>query len=177
MFLTALLQRFYVWPPASVADKPIVFVPESQFRRLHQEIQDKLPECEHEIPETLVEHGFVVQFPDHPALRPRFLGRSSTRDEYNEMQNKIPHKSKDTLSVDVGPPDDRSLAAFKRTIEAAIEATKAKSKHAKAKKKEDRVQRQQVMTRQLKRTERYLGLRPRREKGEWRHRRTQKYKS
>ena len=58
--------------------------------------------------------------------------------------------------------DDRSFAAFKRKIEASIEVGKHKSKAAKEKKKNERVVQKKGWCAQLKRAQRYLGVRPRR---------------
>jgi len=59
-------------------------------------------------------------------------------------------------------PTDRSFKAFKEKMEAALDASKNKSKASKAKKQGERVQQKQKWCRELKRTQRYLGLRPRR---------------
>lgn len=56
--------------------------------------------------------------------------------------------------------DKPTLEAFKAKIEEAIVLNKAKSKAAKAKRKEQRVTSQQNWGRLFKRTQRYLGLRP-----------------
>jgi len=66
---------------------------------------------------------------------------------------------------EVPPPDQRSLEAFKAMIEEAMELNKAKNKATKAKKNEQRMLKQQNMGKQLKRTQRYLGLRPKRDDG------------
>ena len=58
--------------------------------------------------------------------------------------------------------DDRSFAAFKKKIEASIEAGKNKSKAAKEKKRSERVVQKKGWCAQLKRAQRYLGVRPRR---------------
>jgi len=50
-------------------------------------------------------------------------------------------------------------------MEEAMELNKAKNKATKAKKNEQRMLKQQNMGKQLKRTLRYLGLRPKRDDG------------
>ena len=60
----------------------------------------------------------------------------------------------------VGLEDDRSFNAFKAKMEAAVQATKNKSKASKEKKKVERVYQKGRLCSQLKRTQRYLGLRP-----------------
>lgn len=58
------------------------------------------------------------------------------------------------------PPEDK-VAYFKEKMEAAVDATKQKSKAAREKRKEERAVKQQDMGRAFKRAQRYLGLRPR----------------
>ena len=58
--------------------------------------------------------------------------------------------------------DERSFAAFKKKIEASIEAGKNRSKSAKEKRKNERVIMKKGWCAQLKRAQRYLGVRPRR---------------
>ena len=62
-------------------------------------------------------------------------------------------------------PDNRSLEAFRKIVEECIELNKQKSKQSKAKRREERIAQQQFMGKQFKRAQRYLGLRPKYEKG------------
>lgn len=110
------------------------------------------------IPVNAEDTGLVVNFNLHPSLRPRMLGRSNTRDEFNALENKAVEFED---ASEMYPPDQRSLKAFKANMEAALEATKNKNKAAKDRKREEKVVKQQDMGRQFKRAQRYLGLRPR----------------
>lgn len=67
-----------------------------------------------------------------------------------------------TLSYEkkAAAPDDRSLEAFRRIFEECMESQKQKSKQTKAAKKASRIAQQQFIGKQLKRSQRYLGLRP-----------------
>ena len=56
--------------------------------------------------------------------------------------------------------DDRSFVAFKKKIEASIDVGKHKSKAAKEKRKNERVVQKKGWFAQLKRAQRYLGIRP-----------------
>jgi hypothetical protein len=58
------------------------------------------------------------------------------------------------------PLDAETLEAFRQMIDDAWEVTKNKSKASKEKKRVDRMKKQKVFTDQLKRAQRYLGLRP-----------------
>ena len=155
---------FYVWPPVSISDKAIIFVSTDQVQQLLDEINENIPPL-HLTINSLSDKGLVLDFPDHPTLRPRYLGCSNSKEDFEDLQVDMPTKSQQTSlrGQNYGNPDGRSLEAFKQTIEAAMEANKNKNKNTKAKKKEDRIQKQQVMVKQLKRTERYLGLRPKSE--------------
>ena len=78
--------------------------------------------------------GFLVEFPDDGTPRPRFLGLSTSKKTFDNMESKVPARD---------PHDnipDRSLLAYKAKIEAAIRATKNKATNAKARKMAARIQ-------------------------------------
>ena len=56
-------------------------------------------------------------------------------------------------------PDDRSIMAFRAKIQALAEAAKGKKTASKEKSKLDRVARQQSWSHEIKRVQRYLGIR------------------
>ena len=58
--------------------------------------------------------------------------------------------------------EDRSFAAFKAKMEAAVQATRNKTKSQKERKKKERVTQKQAWCAQLQRAQCYLGVRPRR---------------
>jgi hypothetical protein len=62
-------------------------------------------------------------------------------------------------------PDDRSTEAFRAMVENSIAANKAKNKAGKEARRVARVEKQKDMGEQLKRAQRYLGVRPRKEMG------------
>lgn len=70
------------------------------------------------------------------------------------------------------PPDgcssamDRSFDAFRKKMEAAVDATRKKNKASKAKKRETQIKKQQDWCRSLKRLQCYLGLLPRYNRGD-----------
>ena len=110
------------------------------------------------------EVGFLLRFSDDHTPRPRYLGRCISKMEFDKLESMIPDETfKPEGHSGMPKPTDRSLAAFRTKIELALDATKTKSKASRAKKKEERVRRQQAWARQIKRTQRYLGLRQRRE--------------
>lgn len=60
------------------------------------------------------------------------------------------------------PVVDRSFAAFKLKMEAAVQATRRKSKASKGKRQREQIQKLKDWCRAVKRTQCYMGLRPRR---------------
>src|SRR5262249_34311839 len=91
----------------------------------------------------------------------RFLGTSTSKYHFEEMQRQIPSP----MAVDYGPSCrglaeiDRSWEAFRDKMQLAIDATKRKSKANKDKKRQIRLQTHLGWLKQLKRAQRYLGLR------------------
>lgn len=76
-------------------------------------------------------------------------------------QRRVPPPSYKAPGEPVLPSADKpTIEAYKAMIEETIQLNKAKSKAAKAKRKEQRITHQQNWGRLLKRTQRYLGLRP-----------------
>ncbi|KAJ9668170.1 hypothetical protein H2201_001599 [Coniosporium apollinis] len=155
---------YYVWPTEGCSSqKPLILVSERQVQEFLDEINASFPNIEVKIEDYQREEGLVINFPDHPRCRPRYLGRSTSRDQYDTMAADAPLVTfKPAGEGDVSPPEERTLEAFKQMIEDAIELNKTKKKAEKARKKEARVVQQQNWGRQLKRTQRYLGLRPQR---------------
>jgi len=101
--------------------------------------------------------GLVIVFDDHPDLRPKWLGRSNTRDDHDILVSSIRPSE---MSADPPPSADK-VQTFQEYMEAAADATRQKNKALKVKKKEDRFVKQQDMGRAFKRAQRYLGLHPR----------------
>ncbi|CAI6329073.1 unnamed protein product [Periconia digitata] len=148
---------YYVWDIEE--SKPLILVGESQFSHLLQEINTAL-DLSLRITDYQQEEGLVGRFPDHPRCQPRYLGRSHSREEYNNLTNSVPN----TMARPAGealPPSmaDRTLEDFKEMIEDMWEQTKAKNKATKERKKVERLAKQRMFADQFKRAQRYLGLR------------------
>lgn len=112
------------------------------------------------IPGNAEDTGLVCDFPEHPDLRPRWLGSSQTRFQYDFLESKA-HLFEVMRANH--PPDARSVETYRVMVEAAMDASKNKSKAQKARKKEERITKQVDMSRQFLRAQRYLGLLPKRE--------------
>ena len=107
------------------------------------------------------EPGFVLNFDEKASPRPRYLGRVNEDISVEDMEFKIPGPDYKPAG-EVEEVEDRSFEAFKTKIEAGIQASKNKTKSQKEKKKRERVSQKQGWCAQLKRTQCYLGIRPRR---------------
>ncbi|KAF2091777.1 hypothetical protein K490DRAFT_33126 [Saccharata proteae CBS 121410] len=153
-------ELYYIWPPQDLSDKPLILIRSDQFLELISEINKVVKGLNFSITDNHYEDSLVLQIP-HPSLSPRYLGQSNSRDDYDNMERNVPgrgRRAKDEKTLEAPPL--RTLQAFKDKIEAAIELNKNKASAAKARKKEARLVTQQEWRRQLKRSQRYLGLRP-----------------
>jgi hypothetical protein len=107
---------------------------------------------------------FTVSFFDDGMPQPKHLGISRSRDDLTDMKASIPtvpdDYGEDFSQVD-GRPTERTFTAFKAKIERIISSTKKDKQATKQNKFNDRFLRQQDWVKQLKRAQRYLGLRPR----------------
>lgn len=148
-------KRYYVWSPEANESKVVVFVTESQARALIEEVDRWFPSLNIRVPNNDIHPGFTCDFPPHPYLRPHWLGESSSRRQYDWLEAEAP-----IFDMGIGhPPSVRSLEAFKAMMDEAVEVAKNKKKTANAVKKQERIAKQHDMSRQVRRAQRYLGLR------------------
>jgi len=151
--------RWYIWSSYYHSERPIVFVPLAQFDQLLKEIDRAYPSYVVRMPTdpegTLV---FPFEYSEHRLLRPHFLGKSSSKDDFEDLTTKAPHFG--SLRPEETEPD--YLAYFRKDMDAAIDAgkNKGKTKIAKEAKREARVIQQHNMYRQVERTQVSLGLTP-----------------
>jgi hypothetical protein len=140
--------------------KPVILVRESQFQELLTEINNYL-KLNLTITNWQREESLVTRFPDHPECRPRYLGRSKSRGQYDEITYNTPDKTFRTPGEPaMGPPDSGTLEQFKQMMEELWDIQKNKNKANKEKKQQERLGRQKTMQDQFKRAQRYLGLHP-----------------
>jgi hypothetical protein len=152
------LTSYYVWDIEE--SNPIILVRESQFQALIDEIN-----AHHGLRLKISSHqrseGLVGSFPDHPRCLPRYLGRSHSKADIDNMTANAPRPSHRAAGEAFHPPlESPMLEEFKQLVEDMIEAQKSKSKATKAKKQIERLGKNKSMTDQFKRAQRYLGLRP-----------------
>ena len=154
--------RYYIWSQAQNAAKPILLIPSLQLEKLLNDINDAIEECHLTIGSEAEDFGLVVNFPNHPELLPRYLGRCHSREAFCRLERNVPDiKWRPTGEVRREPsPDERTKEACRQQLEMAYEVSRGRNKANKAAKKEARVSKQQQWKDSLKRAERYLGLRP-----------------
>jgi hypothetical protein len=137
----------------------LVLVRESQVDSLLKEINSHL-KLGLKVTASQRQEGFVSRFPDHPDYRPRYFGRSSSRDDYDNMLRNAPDSSFRPAGEPAhGAPDSGTLKQFKQIMEELWDVQKKKDNASKAKRQQDRMCKQMSMVDQFKRSQRYLGLR------------------
>jgi hypothetical protein len=138
----------------------LVVVCESQVDNLLKEINSHL-KLGLRITASQRQEGFISRFPDHPDCRPRYLGRSRSREDYDNMLCNAPDNHfRPAGEPSHGPPDSGTLEQFKQMMEELWEVQKKKKDNtSKAKRQQDRMGKQMSMVDQFKRAQRYLGLR------------------
>ncbi|KAK2757103.1 hypothetical protein FQN54_005072 [Arachnomyces sp. PD_36] len=151
-------ELYYVHPPPDISNRPILLIPASQAQELIATINKAL-QCDISIPSDSDE-GLLLPFAEDGTPQPKFLGLSTSR----EMKEQLEQRIEPPVDGEHLPPDectpamDRSFAAFRQKMEAAVDAARKKNKASKAKKRETQIQKQQDWCRSLKRLQCYLGL-------------------
>ena len=105
--------------------RPLILVLENQVDQLLKEINSKL-NLKLKITNRQREDGMIGSFPDHPRCLPRYLGRSTTREEHDDMAANVPSMSTVPL------PEGRTLEDFKKQMEEMWDIQKKKKKAAKS---------------------------------------------
>ncbi|KAG9194977.1 hypothetical protein G6011_00097 [Alternaria panax] len=149
---------YYIWDVEQTS-KPFILVRESQVQALLGEINKHL-KLTLRITDQQRDEGLLVKFPDHPRCLPRYLGRSQSREDVDNMAENAPNENYRAAGEASHPPlEPHTLESFKQLMENLAEAQKAKSKASKQKRQEDRLVKNKSMQDQLKRAGRYLGVR------------------
>lgn len=105
------------------------------------------------------EEGLVTRFPDHPRCLPKYLGRSRSRQDFDDMTTSAPgevHHAVGELPHSNLEPE--MLETFEQLMRNISEAQRGKGK-AKAKRQQNRLEKNKSMADQFKRAQRHLGLR------------------
>jgi hypothetical protein len=132
---------------------PLILVPATEVGSFLTTISNTL-HCDLRLDESSRHRGLLVGFPNEDLPRPRYLGISDSKKMFAAFETSIP-KNMDDHEDSTG----RSFEEWKKKIEAVFEATRNKNKRSKAKKQRQRVLTKTDWARQLRRLQRYLGLR------------------
>ena len=160
------MPSYYVWPPIALSAKPVLLVPVEQVDQLLDAIYFGFGASSNyflTLGDEAKDFGLVNQFPAHPNLRPRFLGRSGNREAFLTMENSVPSESfrPSGESQPATAPDSESLRYHERIMELILEVSRNKTKPAKkASKKETQLRRKRDYKHELRRAEEFLGFRP-----------------
>lgn len=138
--------------------RPCLFVPESQFQALLDEINECFPDAHVRVSQQLKDEGLVIDFSEIgiPALRPRWLGHSISRAQVDSWSDKldVTESERDTMS------EARDVELFKRKMALAYEIGRNKKQAARSAKQAQTVVRSQGQAKELVRAQKYLGLLP-----------------
>ncbi|KAE8451292.1 hypothetical protein EG329_004457 [Mollisiaceae sp. DMI_Dod_QoI] len=140
--------------------QPAVLIPSKQFERLLEAVNSKL-KTRLTIPKGSAGDGFYIGFMDDGNPQPRYLGRCTSKEEFDNLKFRIPpfYFKLDGEPGAVGTPSDRSLELFQTKF--ALITGKEKGRKAAQKEKNIRgmIQRQNLWGASTKRVESYMGLR------------------
>lgn len=145
--------RYYIHTGLDLV-KPLLLVPAIEFRALLAEINGNL-DLQLRFPD---DPGFLLSFLENGSPRPRYLGCLSAENPLDGMESQIPGPDFKLEGED--EVDPRSFETFRLKMEVAIEAGKHRSKGSKEKRKKARVLEKKSCCLQLRRTQRYLGMKP-----------------
>lgn len=106
--------------------------------------------------------GFAISFYEDGTPTPKYIGTINSKDSFDDMKNSIepPPHNYGATPPGASPAVDRSFAAWTRKVQSAAEASRRKNKSMKKKRNDERLLQQQDWHRAMRRSERYLGLRP-----------------
>lgn len=151
----------YAWPPKSHFVEPLLLVSKYQVEKLLQTITKTFPNCP-SITSIDSHSGIILRFDDpHPDLRPRFLGVSSSQEQFQALKRILPQAG--YRPADEMPPTDGPTKEAKNAFFAKVDQGHSLGK-AKNKNKAIRQHHTHVVTQDwhsaLRQAERFLGLRP-----------------
>lgn len=153
---------FYIYPPSELGTKFIILIPTTQVEQFLHKINLEL-RTYLRLPEAEEYPAFSTTFTMEGAPRPRYLGKSTEREMAEGIKMSVPARSwradDEKPRTPPIPASDRSLETFRKRIEMLMESDKMKKASTKAKKAVERRQKKQGWGKQVKRVERYLGLR------------------
>ena len=131
---------YYIRTLLDTSPKPLLLTPKSEVHALFVEIFETLG-VHADFPDVWSHPGFDIGFQEEGSPRPRYLGRLTNNCSLDELEEMIPEEG--SALEEPQNLEDWSFPAFRRKMEAAIEAAilagNAKNRAAKGKKRRDRV--------------------------------------
>ncbi|KAI1617326.1 hypothetical protein EDD36DRAFT_450974 [Exophiala viscosa] len=147
---------YYLNPPYTLSAKPIILVPYAQVEKLINDIGQTF-----KIAVSVPESPFTLTFFDDGTPQPKLLGTSQSRDDFADLQSRIELTPEDHGEC---PPKashevKQQFEAFRKKCEDAVAASKKKGVAVKKKREDDRLLTIRDWYSQLRRVQRYFGLR------------------
>jgi len=108
------------------------------------------------------EAGLALEFPNHPDLRPRYLGSINTRQGYKELELLIPSatwRPDDEVEPKLKASDE-DYNSFRHLVDIGLDAGNALRKLKKQQKELEQISKRAKWTIDLETLEGFLGLRP-----------------
>ena len=139
-------------------EKPLLLIPQTEVELLFKDINQGL-NLGVGFPDVYREPGFRLDFIEEGSPLPRFLGRLSSDCIMAELEVLIPAQG--SALEEPENVDDRTLPAFRQKMQGALLASKQKNKAAQDKRRMERIKTRKGLFAELKRSQCYLGLRPR----------------
>jgi hypothetical protein len=135
-------------------------IPSRQFQHFLVIINNTL-ETHLKLPDNTTDSKLFFEFPKDGTPRPRYLGHTNEREMAECLKKAIPSSSyrPDGEVEEKCKPSEKSLEAFKKKIELLLESDGQKKGLIKEKKKLERFAKQRAWNHEIKRVQRYLGLR------------------
>ncbi|KAM5445254.1 hypothetical protein MaudCBS49596_007677 [Microsporum audouinii] len=152
---------YYIHPPAYVSLRPLLLVTKEQAQGLIDTINEDFG-CKLYIPSD-PEAGVIIPFTPDGTPQPQFIGTSFNRQMKGKLEQAVPSapSGNNEPGENASPELKHSFDVFREKMETAYAATRRKSKKAKGKRQQTQIQKIRSWNRELKRTQCYLGLRPR----------------
>lgn len=149
---------YYLRYPPNVDRKPVLFVPTTQLQNLLDVVNAKLEDTNLTIPDGKNAEKFYMTFGAGQTPRPRFLGRSTSLLSFEDLKTSFPPlQSGEALDRATPLAKDDFLDRLDMIHKAGFKDGKNKSEANRRKK----IAKHRSWGQQVKRVQRYLGLRPR----------------
>ena len=149
---------YYIRTLLNSVDRPLLLISKTEVEGLFKDINQQL-NTHVGFPDVYREPGFCLDFLGEGTPRPRYLGRLSSDCIMADLEAQIPAQGSSLEEPET--LDDRSFPSFQQKMQAALLASKTKSKVDQDKRRKDRIKNKKGLYSELKRSQCYLGLRPR----------------